>query len=180
MIDIQDAIRRLMAHDGLRPPHGFLPGSFPGGIDTMFDEATWKAYGWNPIPGLPDYGPDPDASPKPAWAMIAEAGERAAAEDLRQERAQGVDREATRRIRKAYGARSWEHEARRRLRGAATEEQDAERDRLRRLCRALRKRIETMDAGALERFDAADDRHWRPPEAGPAQPPAPEAEEKAE
>ena len=151
------------AVDRLELPHGFMPGTVPGGLDAGFDQVRWNAYGWNPIPGLPELGHDPNAGSKPSWADILRANADAALDDLRRQRTNDANRQTGSRISAAYRASGPDDEIWRRLRGEATPEQDAERDRLLHACRALKARIQAARTRAqLEAIDPADNRQWQP------------------
>ena len=76
----QRALDALRSH-GLKLPHGFLPGSYPGGMVHVGEsEEIWNSYQWNP----PQYVAaddrfaayaefDPHASPKPSWLELVRA-----------------------------------------------------------------------------------------------------------
>ena len=167
-MDIQLAIRHLRRTAGLQLPHGFLPGSYPGGIDLDFDEARWTAYQWNPPAGLaddPEFAvADPNASPKPTWAALVAANAVASLANLRADKLQQANDEATRRIALTYHAGADLNplkEFQERLSGRDQTANDAERVRLVSVCHALEARIEAATTEAeLTAIDPSDDTEW--------------------
>lgn len=153
-VEYMRAIDHLI-ENGLRVPHGFFPGSIPGGVNYLNTRAKWNAYKWNPEPA------DPKASSKPTWSAVVAAAPTALLAIARERHAVQVRQEARRRITLAYGADDWQDEMEKRARGAGTAEQDTERDRLRGVCKALEKRIaDAVTITDLESIEPVDDALW--------------------
>ena len=104
-MNIQRAIDHLVSK-GLILPYELAPGSFPGGINSNFDEERWLRYTYNPLPGtshLPEYNlVDTEASPKPTWQGIIEADALAELAETRGQRLVMLDQIATARIANLY------------------------------------------------------------------------------
>lgn len=161
-----------LIEDGLRLPHGYYPGSFPGGIQDFPDQVDWDFYLWNPpeyLTGQPGFeallAADPDASDKPTWAELEQAHEAAAPARLRAELIAEVDRQAETRIAIAYvGRPNRIAELTLRVNGEATAEQDAERLRLIGVATALKASLAAaLTIEALEAIDVESDSAWAPP-----------------
>ena len=161
-MNISRAILYLYRNEGLVLPYGYPPGSFPGGINSEFDETTWGVYQWNPPQHIPNYDtPDPEASPKPTWAKLVESDPKAVVATKKQELLNQLGEEARRRITRAYGVRDWNHEIQLRLRGSNTTEQDQERDRLRAVHATLEAQIKSASSTqTLEELNLTDDTVW--------------------
>ena len=163
-MDVQRACRHMVSL-GFRLPHGVMPGTRPGGIDSDFTRQAWLDYGWNPIPGLDDRpgtaGFDPKASAKFSWRQIVWADRQGELLELRTRLTAELQAEARARITAAYGADDWDDEIQRRLAGRHTAAQDTERDRLRAKYQALKKGFETMPLDDLLAFDPTADAHWK-------------------
>ncbi|MCY4671280.1 MAG: hypothetical protein OXC29_25240 [Rhodococcus sp.] len=144
-----------LVEKGLRLPHNVFPGAVPGGVRHLNTRALWNAHPWNPEPR------DMGASPKPTWSVIVAEGS-AAVLDIRKLRmVASLRQEARRRISRAYGGTDWLGEMHRRLRGEATPEQDAERDRLRAVCKTVEARIGVAATQAdLDAIDPLDASLW--------------------
>lgn len=156
-----------LAADGLALPHGFIPGTEPGGVRPIADQAAWDFYQWNPpehlvgVAGFEDYQEaDPAAGVKPTWAAIEAALAAAAPVEAREEIATALRAECRRRITAAYGADDWQDEIEKRVGGRATEAQHAERERLRAKHAALEAGLADMALAALEAFTPTADAHW--------------------
>ena len=158
-IHVNDALLHLQDTAGLVLPHNLQPGAY---VAPVMTEAEWNAYGWNPNPQFPADGIDAAASPKPTWAELVAADAASRLIGTRQEAIALIDIEATRRITESYGARDFEHETRIRLRGAATDAQNAERLRLHNKHDELQAWVAdpARTFAELEAFDATDDSHW--------------------
>ena len=106
--------------------------------------------------------PDPEASPKPAWAALVEAARTARLGRLPAALIARANAEAKARIAIAYaGTPDRIEEAIRRLNGRASPAQDAERARLVAVCHGLEARIRAARTiEALEAIDVASDAAW--------------------
>ena len=163
-MDIQRAIAWLVEHEGLRRPHGYMPGSRPGTLDTEFTEATWGIYRWSQVGLAFGMVPrDPGASPKPSWDQLVAANAAAALTERRTEHLHTLRAECRARITAAYGAMTFEEEVELRLRGDHTAAQDTERERMRERYRELRDLVPYMNERTLARFDPAADAAWAKP-----------------
>ena len=74
----QDDFHKALYALGIKFPHGFIAGSYPGGLVHVGEtEAIWNDYQWNPpmyMPSDKPYGKfDPDADPKPTWNELVRA-----------------------------------------------------------------------------------------------------------
>ena len=112
-MDIQFAINWLRVNEGLILPHGLLPRTYPGGIDTEFSQQEWEAWGWNPIthPETLTIAPtisgiDPDASLiKPTWVALMAADGKSKFGEARLNLLYELNIECTNRVAKLYHPR---------------------------------------------------------------------------
>ena len=164
MIDIQRAIQYMEETQGLVLPYGLLPGTYPGGIYSMFDEETWALYDWGALPEGID-GLDPgDMSAKPSWNDIVSAYEYSMQDDLRRENIKKLNAKARRSINLAYAAKNDIDEIFLRLSNEHNEANDEERRRLLQVCRTQKRAIIGMALDDLMNYDALADVIWaRPP-----------------
>lgn len=174
--DFFTALRHIDRADPERHwPHHLIPGAWSDGVSVSEEagaltpsQANYNGYQYNP-PGLatalfPDADAAPTVRPQPTWEEIEAAYRAVKLEVQRRAALDSLDelrREASRRITIAYGKQRFQDEAALRLRGGHTEEQDAERDRLRAVYRALKLSLAGMNDAQLLAFDPADDNHWR-------------------
>ena len=162
-------IHYLRRTAGLVLPYNLMPGSKQGGEIPITSEAEHEDYGWNPpgnfvgnaaFPGYQDA--DPDASDKPTYAAIERAAGRGQISLARSLLQGHLRKECKRRITLGYGEREFDDEIAVRLRGATTQAQDAERDRLLGKYRERRDWINDAgtELGELQDFDVTADQRW--------------------
>jgi len=183
----------MRANRGLELPYDVIPGHGPGRGYSVFDEARWDAWQWNPPAQYmndaagttvldwddpPFSGADAAASEKPTWDAIVSAKLAAdharALADLRI----ALEEEEERRICAAYGQTSVQGEMFYRLRAARAsdttklDEQDAERNRLHQVKRYISSILDAEatnlnpDQAALDyvnAIDVSDDNLWAAP-----------------
>lgn len=178
-IDVQAPLTYAEEQEGLRLPHGVMPGAFlgeknpeyensinapeylPSGIDSVFDEARWNAYKWDIPVGFDTV--DPEASPKPSWADIVRLDSLCKSHYPRQTKLSLLYAECTRRIAVNYHPKAADNRNKEwqvRLSGEDMTEKDAERERLRARYQVLKTRVGSMTVTQLKAFDPADDSLW--------------------
>ena len=169
-MDIQRAINYL-ATIGLNAPYNIMPGSFPGGSNSVFSEYSWDLYRWDPVPGLvhlPEYAePDPAAAMKFPWQQIVWADEKGLLLDSRNGLLQLLDQIATARIAKLYhpnGSQDRNKEWQVRLSGIVLTVQDAERERLSVKYHAHKTWIEDVSRTQedFDLYDLKSEEIWKP------------------
>ena len=166
-MDIQRAVNHILS-PGFRLPYGVMPGSFPGGEDSEFDEARWLAYQWNPPEGLahlPEFSePDPNVSVKFSWQQIVQADGVAEIEEAREDLLRQLNEIATARIASLYhpdAAQNRNKEWQVRLSGVSLTVQDTERIRLIAVHDNLAAQLTTAATLTdLEAIDLTDDAIW--------------------
>ena len=148
---------RMAAAGTIRLPYDHVPEYDE---NTPVTAAWWGEVAWNPPANSAYTAPDPGASAKPSWRTVTAAITAADAEAARIERPRRLKAESRRRIVRAYGADSVNDEVFLRLRGGATEAQDAERDRIRSRYAVLKASLDTMTDAQIIAFDPTLDSHW--------------------
>ena len=157
--EFEQAVRRLADAGTVTLPYGVFPFTPAWQRATKVTAALWNAVDWNAPSGWPHLTvADKKASAKPTLDTIEAEHDRvtysviALIRELRME--------CHRRITKAYGETSWESEVELRLRGAHTNAQDVERDRLRAKYQALIASVKGMTLAERKAFDASADANW--------------------
>ena len=159
MLDIQRAIQYMESTQGLVLPYGLLPGTYAGGIDSMFDEEMWAIYQWESPAGSEGLEPG-DMSSKPSWYDIVVATSRAEQADLRRDITKELNAKANRSINIAYGTTNNTDEIFMRLSNEQDEANDEERIRLLEVCRSQKRAIAGMTTADLQNYDALADAIW--------------------
>ena len=167
-MDIQFAIWHLVEHEGLRLPYDMMPGSFSGGTNSIFTQAEWLLYRFNPPQNIDVFTEaDPDASDKPTWATLIIAGKKHILSTAFETATENIADEEAERICVAYiGDQNVDltiqNEILYRLRAPATElaPKNTERDRLHARSVALVAGLATMTLAQLQAFDPTQDSHW--------------------
>ena len=160
--DILPGIQWLVDEKGLRLPGGLLPGSYTGGILSVFSRDDWNRYDWSSCGGLLS-SPDLSASQKPSIATMRTAIDEARKIDTRAAHLDTLRAEAERRITAAYGETTFDDEVKLRLRAGDTQKQNTERDRLRAIYVTKKGALMAMTLPQLQAFDPTTDSHWAAP-----------------
>ena len=160
MIDISRAIQYMEETQGLVLPYGLLPGSRPGGIDSIFDEERWAWYDWRALPAGIEGLELGDPSAKPSWEEIVSAFEYSTQADLRRDLTVELKEKVRNRINIAYGETNDRDEVFLRLSNSHSTAQDDERIRLLAVYRTQKESVSTMTLDDLQTYDPLADEIW--------------------
>ena len=160
---VRYGLERLIRLGALLVPHGYFPGSVPGGDDlSVFDsEDAWNDYAWNPPAGM-DVAFDFEASAKPQWSELIGSGYSEARRVYSERALSMLDAQASSRITRAYGESTWSGEIQTRLASEADAAADAERERLKARHAEIEAwiRSERREPEDLMRLDVMSDSVW--------------------
>ena len=162
-MNIQRSISYLQRTENLILPHGYMPGSYKGGVVSEYNEFTWEIYDWDNVNNA--YGKlskDKKASLKPSWIDLINADIRAETEELILTHIDILKREANGRINIAYNIKRGDNEKEiyLRLRNEHTSEQDIERARLHAVYKEQKLYVLSINLEVLQKYKPKSDKIW--------------------